>query len=79
MQNSSGGFFVRPVVHNLGNEYTPRIRVDVLGGTLKLLTSIKTKHRNSLNLEPVLILALTKIHPRIEVLGYQKQAQSESH
>jgi hypothetical protein len=29
-----------------------------------------------LNLEPALILALTKIRPRIEVLACQKQAQS---
>jgi hypothetical protein len=37
---------------------------------------IKTKHRNSLNCELALILALTKIRPRIEVLAYRKQAQS---
>jgi hypothetical protein len=29
----------------------------------------------TLNLEPALILALTKIRPRIEVLACQKQAQ----
>jgi hypothetical protein len=40
-----------------------------------ILTSIKTKHRNRF-LEPALILALAKIHPRIEVLACQKQAQS---
>jgi hypothetical protein len=40
------------------------------------LTPIKTKHRNRLNLEPALILALTKIRPRIEVLACQKHAQS---
>jgi hypothetical protein len=40
------------------------------------LTSIKTKHRNRLNPEPALILALTMIRPRIEVLVCQKQAQS---
>jgi hypothetical protein len=45
-------------------------------GTRKHVTSIKTKNRNRLNLEPVLILALTKIRPRIEVLACQKQAQS---
>jgi hypothetical protein len=32
-------------------------------GTLKHLTSIGTKHRNHLNLEPALILTLTKIRP----------------
>jgi hypothetical protein len=37
-------------------------------GKRKQLTSIKTKHRNRLNLEPALTLALTKIRPRIEVL-----------
>jgi hypothetical protein len=30
--------------------------------------------RNRLNLEPLLILALTKIRPRTEVLACQKQA-----
>jgi hypothetical protein len=46
------------------------------GQGFSALTSIKTKHRNRLNPEPALILALTKIHPRIEVLACQKQAQS---
>jgi hypothetical protein len=32
--------------------------------------------RNHFNLEPALILALTKIRPRIEMLACQKQAQS---
>jgi hypothetical protein len=32
--------------------------------------------RNGLNLNLVLILALMKIRPRIEVQAYQKQAQS---
>jgi hypothetical protein len=32
--------------------------------------------RNLMNLEPALILRLTKIRPPIEVLAYQKQAQS---
>jgi hypothetical protein len=40
------------------------------------LTSIKTKHRNRLNPESALILALTKIRPRIEELGCRKQVQS---
>jgi hypothetical protein len=40
------------------------------------LTSIKTKHRNRLNLEPALIFAPTKIRPRIEVLACRKLAQS---
>jgi hypothetical protein len=40
------------------------------------MTSIKMKHRNLLNLEQALILALTKIRPQIEVLACQKQAQS---
>jgi hypothetical protein len=39
------------------------------------LASIKTKQRNRLNLEPALVLALTKIRPRTEVLACQKQAQ----
>jgi hypothetical protein len=33
------------------------------------LESIKTEHRNCLNLEPTLVLALTKIHHRIESLA----------
>jgi hypothetical protein len=37
---------------------------------------MKMEHRNRLNLEPPLILALTKIRPRIEVLACHKQAQS---
>jgi hypothetical protein len=37
---------------------------------------MKTEHRNRLNLELALLLALTKIRPRIEVLARQKQAQS---
>jgi hypothetical protein len=36
----------------------------------------KTKHRNRMNLEPALILALMKIRPRTEVLACQKQDQS---
>jgi hypothetical protein len=38
--------------------------------------SIETKHGNRLNVGPALILALTKIRPRIEVLACQEQAQS---
>jgi hypothetical protein len=49
---------------------------DILDGTRKHLTSIKTKHMSSLNLEPALIFALTKIPSRIDVLACQKQAQS---
>jgi hypothetical protein len=37
-------------------------------GTQKHLTSIKTKHRNCLSLEPALIHALGNIRPRSEVL-----------
>jgi hypothetical protein len=46
------------------------------GGKRTHITSIRSKHRNRLNLEPALIHALTKIRPRIEVLACQKQAQS---
>jgi hypothetical protein len=45
-------------------------------GTRKHLTSIKMKHSNCLNHEQTLILTLAKIHPQIEVLACQKQAQS---
>jgi hypothetical protein len=48
---------------------------DILGVTRKHLTLMKTKHRNRLNPEPALVLALTKIRPRIGVLAFQKQAQ----
>jgi hypothetical protein len=53
----------------------PRVREDISRGKQKHLTSIKTKYRNRLNLQPALILALTKIRSRIEVLACQKQAQ----
>jgi hypothetical protein len=45
-------------------------------GTRRHLTSMKTKHRNRLNLESALMLTLTKIRPWIEALACQKQAQS---
>jgi hypothetical protein len=48
---------------------TPRVK-------RKHLASFKTKHRNRLNLEPDVILALTNIGTRIEVLACQKRAQS---
>jgi hypothetical protein len=44
--------------------------------TWKHLTTIKTKHRNRLNLQPALILALVKIRLRMEVLACHKQAES---
>jgi hypothetical protein len=44
-------------------------------GTRRHLTSIKTKHRNCSKLEPALILALTNICSRTEVLACHKQAQ----
>jgi hypothetical protein len=34
-----------------------------------ILQPIETKHRDRLNLEPALILALTKVRPRIELLN----------
>jgi hypothetical protein len=40
---------------------------------------IKTRHRNRLNYELVLIMAFAKIRPRIEALECQKRAQSTSH
>jgi hypothetical protein len=36
------------------------------------VTSIKTKHKNRLNPVPALIIALTKIRPRTEVLAFHK-------
>jgi hypothetical protein len=44
------------------------------GGTRRHLTLVETKHRLRLNLEPALILALTKILPRNGVVACQKQA-----
>jgi hypothetical protein len=41
----------------------PGINRRILGDTRRNLTSIKTKHGNRLNLEPALILALTKFRP----------------
>jgi hypothetical protein len=46
----------------------------IFGGKRKQLTSIKTTHRNRLNVEPALIFSLTKIRPQIELLACQKQA-----
>jgi hypothetical protein len=43
------------------------------GGRRKHITSIKMKHRSHLNLEPDLILALTKIRARIKQLACQEQ------
>jgi hypothetical protein len=54
----------------------PGVREDILGDTLKHLTSIKTKHRIRMNFKPALILSLTKIRPGIQLLACQKQAQS---
>jgi hypothetical protein len=48
---------------------------DILGGTRKYLISVKTKHRNRLNIEAALMLAFTRIRPLFEVLGCHKQAQ----
>jgi hypothetical protein len=42
-------------------------------GTRRHVTSIKTKHRKPLNREPSLVLALTKIRPRIEVLAIRNK------
>jgi hypothetical protein len=54
----------------------PGVYEDISGGMRKHLASIEMKHRNHLNLEPALVLILTKICPRTEVLACQKQAQS---
>jgi hypothetical protein len=53
----------------------------LLSGTTSLNSALQNGIRENtlrsrLNLEPALILALTKIRPRIEVLACQKQAQS---
>jgi hypothetical protein len=84
----SGFFWVgqEPLVNSLTMVYNsglkpgvsvpPGVREDILWGRRKYLTSIKTKHRNHVSLEPVLILALCKIRLRIDVLTCQKQAQS---
>jgi hypothetical protein len=48
----------------------------ILGDVRKHVTLIKTKQRTRLNLEPALILTLTKIRPRTEVLACQKHAHS---
>jgi hypothetical protein len=49
----------------------PGVCEDILGSTRKHLTSINMKQRNSLNIEPALTLAFTKILPLIEVLACQ--------
>jgi hypothetical protein len=57
-----------------GIRVPPLVQKNILGDSRKHLTSIKTKHRNRVDLEPTLILALTMIRLRIEVLACQKQA-----
>jgi hypothetical protein len=52
--------------------YNRSLQWSLARGARNHLTSIGTKHRNRLNLEAALILALTKIRPRIEVLACQK-------
>jgi hypothetical protein len=47
----------------------PGIREDIIGGRRKHLASFKMTYRKGFNHEPALILALSKIRPRIEVLA----------
>jgi hypothetical protein len=54
----------------------PGVREDISGCTREHVTSINTQHRNRLNPDPALILALTNIRSWIEVQACQKQAQS---
>jgi hypothetical protein len=68
-------FLPYPLRHCL-TQWSPTWGTRTSRGTSRYLISIKTKHRNRLNLEPALILALTKIRTRTEVLACQKQAQS---
>jgi hypothetical protein len=72
---SEGGLYLLHVLHHL-HQWSSTWSTRTPWGTRKHLTSIKTKHKNRLNLEPALILALTKIRPQIEMLARQKQAQS---
>jgi hypothetical protein len=48
----------------------------ILGDTPEHLTSGKWKRRSRLHLEPTLVLALTKIRPRIGVLACKKRTRS---
>jgi hypothetical protein len=57
-----------------GKRVPPEVREDILGGTGKHLTPIKTKDRYRLNLKPALNLLFTEIRFRTEVLACQKQA-----
>jgi hypothetical protein len=81
----NGNLSPRAVVLKLGYACPGGLKEDNLRETRKHLTSIKTKHKKRLNLEPTLILALTKIRSRTEVLAYQKNKlnhlnnRSESH
>jgi hypothetical protein len=68
--------FYGTVIFKLGYAYPRWYAKTSQGVRENILTSIKTKDRNRLNLEPALILEFTKIRPRIEVLARQKQAQS---
>jgi hypothetical protein len=57
-------------------EQTQGVRKAMLETRRKHLISIRAKHRNRSNFESALILELTKILPRIEMLACQKPAQS---
>jgi hypothetical protein len=52
------------------------VRVENFGVGENILLQSKRNTGTCLNLQPALILALTKIRPGIEVLACQKQAQS---
>jgi hypothetical protein len=63
-----------PIVYSSGLQpgalVPPGVREDISGGRRKYLTSIKMKHRESLNLEPALILALTKCWHALNKLSH---------
>jgi hypothetical protein len=71
---SEGTFNLLASFLQSGVRLPPGVSQNILGGTPRHLTSIKSKHRNRFNLKPALILALTKILLRIEALACQKQA-----
>jgi hypothetical protein len=66
----------RPVIFNLWNLYPRGCEKTFLGGYSKTFHNNQNETKNRLNLEPALILALTKIRPRTGVLACQKQGQS---
>jgi hypothetical protein len=76
INNEWGSKLIDGFVKEWPDQWSATWGMSTPGGTRKHFTSIKTKHKNRLDLQPAMVLALRKIRPRIEVQTCQKQAQS---